>query len=297
MNLRQLLAALIAGCATSATAQYGYMPMMPSDTMQHVYTALWWDPNESGWGLNTTHQGNIVFATLFTYAPDGQPMWLVASSLDGMADYGMGDYGMGMAPTTSYSGALYRTTGTPFYQQPWAPIGFRQVGSMSIMYTSESAGMLTYTVDGVVVSKSIQRQVFAAPVPMCEAVDGSRAYETNYQDLWWNSNESGWGLNIVHQGNTIFATIFTYSDSGRDMWFVASNVARQADGSFAGDLFDTTGPAFNAVPWKAIEVARVGNITLAFSDGEHGTLTYTVGTRTVVKAITRQVFQAMTSAC
>ena len=31
------------------------------------YTALWWNPAESGWGVNFNHQGNILFGTLFTY--------------------------------------------------------------------------------------------------------------------------------------------------------------------------------------------------------------------------------------
>ena len=37
--------------------------------------------------------------------------------------------------------------------------------------------------------------------------------QTSYEGLWWNSpanSESGWGLNITHQGNILFATWFTY---------------------------------------------------------------------------------------
>ena len=38
------------------------------------------------------------------------------------------------------------------------------------------------------------------------AVSGSpSASVSNYQSLWWNPQESGWGINLAHQGNTIFA--------------------------------------------------------------------------------------------
>jgi hypothetical protein len=30
-------------------------------------TALWWNPGESGWGLNLNQQGTTIFGTLFTY--------------------------------------------------------------------------------------------------------------------------------------------------------------------------------------------------------------------------------------
>ena len=69
-----------------AHAQY-YDPEIPEDRGLS-YTALWWVPSESGWGLNTNHQDNKIFATLFTYAPDGQPMWLVASGLARLNDAG-----------------------------------------------------------------------------------------------------------------------------------------------------------------------------------------------------------------
>ena len=285
MKNRLLIAVFFTCWACLAVAQYGPEYPEPEDD-ERIYTALWWNPAESGWGLNTTHQGNILFATLFTYAADGQPLWLVASSLAGDP-----------YSAYSYSGPLYRTNGPAFHQVPWSPIGFAQVGNMNVAYQSPGTAVLTYTLDGVTVVKNVERQVYAAPVPMCIAFTGSRAAESNYQDLWWNPNESGWGINLVHQGTIIFATLFTYSETGRDKWFVASNLSRQADGAFTGPLYSTTGTAFNASPWQPIGFAQVGAMTLRFSDGERGMLTYNVGATTVVKNIQRQVFGAVTSAC
>jgi lysyl endopeptidase len=279
--MKRLLAALLIACALPlAHAQYGGDP----GEQDRIYTGLWWNPAESGWGLNTTHQGNILFATLFTYAADGQPMWLVASRLVG-------------TPEFSYSGPLYRTTGPPFFQAPWTPVTPTQVGTMNIAYNSPDEAQLTYTVDGVTVRKRVERQVFGTAIPLCVAVSGSRAAATNYQDLWWNPAESGWGINLTHQGDILFATLFTYLPSGRDGWFVGPGLLRQADGSFTGPLYATTGPAFDASPWPGIAFSQVGTMTLRFANGERGTLAYDVQGTAVVKSIERQVFGAVTSAC
>ena len=64
------------------------------------------------------------------------------------------------------------------------------------------------------------------------------AFSTDATDLWWNPNESGWGINFNHQGDILFGTLFTYDSSGRDYWLVAPDLRRQSDGSFAGSLME-----------------------------------------------------------
>src|SRR3990167_7926115 len=69
------------------------------------------------------------------------------------------------------------------------------------------------------------------------------AFAANYQDLWWNPAESGWGINITHQGDTMFATWFIYDAAGKPLWLVMSNGVKSGSGSFSGDLYRTSGPA------------------------------------------------------
>ena len=46
----------------------------------------------------------------------------------------------------------------------------------------------------------------------------------NYQGLWWAApagRESGWGIDLAHQGDVIFASWFTYDASGKGLWLAS----------------------------------------------------------------------------
>ena len=248
------------------------------------YTDLWWNAAESGWGLNLNHQSDILFGTLFTYAADGGAMWLVASRLD-------------LQPDGSFTGPLYRIRGPAFNANPWGAVVPTEVGTMRVTFTDTGHGSVTYTVNGTAVTKQIERQPIAGAPPTCTFTVASRNTATNYQDLWWNPAETGWGINIAQQGTIVFATLFTYDATGRDLWLVGSRLERQPNGSFSGPLYRTTGPVFNASPWTGAVPVEVGTMTIAFSNGNTGTLTYNVNGVQVVKTITRQLFGAVPSVC
>ncbi len=257
------------------------------------YQALWWNApggSESGWGVNIAHQGDTLFATWFTYDDAGKGLWLVMSD------------GAKTAPDT-YAGALYRTTGPAFSAEPWDPakVAVTQVGTATFAFSDGEHGTFTYTVNGVTQSKAIERQVFAAPVPACSA-GGTPPAMPNYQDLWWHDppgSESGWGVNLTHQGDTLFATWFTYGADGNGMWLVMSDGAKTGTATYSGPLYRTTGPAFSAQPWNPaqVTVTPVGMATFAFGDASHGTFTYTVDGITQSKAITRQTFASPATVC
>ena len=55
--------------------------------------------------------------------------------------------------------------------------------------------------------------VAIAAASSCLALATPASSAPNYQGLWWNAppnSESGWGINLTHQGDVIFATWFTY---------------------------------------------------------------------------------------
>lgn len=247
------------------------------------YTDLWWNAAEPGWGVNINHQGNTLFATLFTYRANGSPMWLVMS-------------GGARQEDGSYSGLLYRTAGPPFNASPWVAATATSIGTMRFVFSGAGGATINYSVDGVNVTKTITRQVFGTP-PTCTFTE-SRGAATNWQDLWWNSSESGWGLNLTQQGSTMFATLFTYDASGQPVWYVMSGGTRSGTAAiFTGGLYKTAGPVFNASPWTPASAAQVGTMTLNFSAGTLGTLTYSIDGVQVTKNISRQVFANPPTLC
>jgi hypothetical protein len=258
-----------------------------------AYQGLWWNApagSESGWGMNIAHQADIIFATWFTYDAAGRAWWLsMTANLVGGGN--------------KFSGTLYKTSGPPFNATPFDPAHVVPVavGTGALTFTSADTGTFTFTVNGITRSKAITRQVFG-PLPTCRF--GTLAHleaATNYQDLWWNDppgSESGWGLNVTHQGNTLFVTWFTYDVDGLPLWLSAT-AQKTSAATYAGTLYRTTGPAFSASPWNpaSVAVVAIGNVTLTFADGNHATFAYTVNAVSQVKHITRQIFSGPGTVC
>jgi hypothetical protein len=262
-----------------------YTLVLRTDSVDSNLTALWWDAAESGWGLNVNHQGNIIFATLFTYDDAGAPMWLVMS---GGTKQGDG----------SYFGTLYRTTGDPFNTNPWRTYALAEVGTMRLTFFGPNAGSLSYSVNGRQVAKQVTRLNFKAP-PQCSWSYFDRSFDFNATDIWWNDAEPGWGLNLVHQENTVFATLFTYGADRRGLWLLMSAGTMDSSGNITGELFRTSGPRFDSPQWSAtpIQYTRVGTMSIELEHGNKATLYYNVDGVQVTKSITRGVFSTPKTKC
>jgi len=107
---------------------------------------LWYIVAESGWGMQLVQRGNVIFATLFVYGQNGTPTWYVAtmSSADGL----------------TWTGDLYATTGPWFGTVPFDPANVvaTKVGTMTWTAQSVDTGNVSYSVNGVAVSKNVVRQ-------------------------------------------------------------------------------------------------------------------------------------------
>jgi hypothetical protein len=262
---------------------------MRADNVDTNYTALWFNPAESGWGLNISHQGNTLFGTLYTYDLTGNAAWYSMSNGARQAD-------------GSYLGDLVVSGGPAFNSAPWNPNAVTRsvVGTMRLSFADDRHGTLTYSINGAQVTKSIVPFDFAG-LPTCTWSASNRSQSNNFQDLWWGGvAESGWGVNLAHQGGIIFATLFTYDAAGRPLWLSMSDGKRTTGDNFTGALARTTGPAFNANPFTPItsaNITQVGTMSFSFTDGDTGTMTYTVNGVSVTKNIQRFEFGAIKPSC
>lgn len=261
------------------------------------YDGLWWRSpagSETGWGVNLSHQGDVLFATWFTYDLDGSPMWLVMPKGERTGD-------------GKFSGLLYRTVG-PTYTQPTfnsALVKTTEIGAATFDFCDPNNGLFTYRVNRTTQSKPITRQVFGE-LPLCtpKIVPSVLA---NYQGLWWNApenSEPGWGINLTHQSDTLFATWFTYDATGKGMWLVMSNGLRATLPTtmlptYTGTLYRASGPAFSAVPWRSSDVTLtpVGDAVFTFENANSARFNFSIGRDSQVKKLVRQVFALPTSDC
>ena len=252
------------------------------------YQGLWWNTAESGWGINFAHQGDRIFATWYTYDTGGKAWWLTMLATR-------------TAPAAnSYAGTIYVDTGPPFNNFTGAGVP-ASVGTGTLTFADADNGTFAYTVNGVTQSKDIARyDLGTGAMPSCaySATAPNFAAAANYQDIWWaqGGSEQGWGINFAHQGNTIFATWFTYDLDGTPLWLSALASRQGATNVYSGTIVRSSGSRFDAFDATKVTGAGVGTATLTFADGNHASFAYSVmyaplpGPVNQTKEITRFVF-------
>jgi hypothetical protein len=121
------------------------------------YTDLWWQPLESGWGLTIEHQGNRIYVAWYTYAADGQPVWMTAL--------------LSLQSDGSYAGAINRPNNGIWYvydvNGPVTSFPLPEIGSATLRFSDGEHGSFSYVIGAVNQTKPIERIVFASPVQVC----------------------------------------------------------------------------------------------------------------------------------
>jgi hypothetical protein len=258
------------------------------------YQGLWWAApagSEPDWGINLAHQGDVIFATWFTYDVNGKPWWLTMTANE--------------TAEGQFSGTLYRSNGPLTGFGPPTPMP-TPVGSGTLTFGSAASGTFSYQVsDGANMAtqtKAITRyDLNTGAMPTCTySAAPNLTGAVNYQDLWWaaSGTESGWGVNLAHQGNTIFATWYTYGTDNAPLWLSALAMRNGTSNVYTGTLYRTSGPRFDAYDASDVLAEQVGTATFTFADGNHATFAYTTnGTGNLPaasqnKPITRYLFAA-----
>jgi cyclophilin family peptidyl-prolyl cis-trans isomerase len=260
----------IVGTVTSNTIEKKNLVIVSAaTTASSSYQGLWWNANESGWGMSVTQHGNIIFAALYTYDAAGQPTWYVIPN----------------CPVTNgtCSGAIYQVSGGTSPAVAWSAAGkaVAQVGTGTLTFASATAGNFSFTINNVAGSKAITLQPLAT---------GTTAPAIDYTDLWWNPNEDGWGISLTQQYGIIFAAWYVYDATGKPVWYVVPNCPVSGAGC-SGALYQVTGGKPLTGIWNGTNPASsVGSITFAFSGAGSGTMSYTLNGVTSNRAIVRQAF-------
>jgi hypothetical protein len=249
------------------------------------YQGLWWGgPSEDGWGINMSHQGDLIYMTWYTYDATGKPSWLGMLASKG-------------APGV-YSGSIFEVHGSPYDANPYDPLAknSQTVGSGTLTFTDVANGTFQFTAKGVTRNVGITRYLLGTPPTCAQTSAPNFAAATNYQDLWWNPAEDGWGINFAHQGSLIYATWYTYDHDRSPLWL--ASLMTPSGNTWTGALIRVTGAPFGPTydPTKK-DSTPVGTATLTLTDGNSATWSYTITGAPGQKSITRFTFASPPTLC
>lgn len=120
-------------------------------------------------------------------------------------------------------------------------------------------------------------------------VCGSAHAINNYQDWWWNPAQSGMGLNVGQQNDTIFVAWFNYGDDTKASFLTMGGVLN--GNTLTGTLYRGTGPVpgpnYNPAQVKQ---SAVGTATITFNSNNDATLTYSYDNKGGTMALQRFSF-------
>ena len=243
-------------------------------------SGLWWNPAESGWGVNFTQRHGNILATWFTYDENGNAKWYAVPNC------------VMPAGSLSCSGSVYQVTGPKFFAVPAYDPSLRNVtsvGSMSVDFADNDTATMSFTVNGTSRTVAIQREVFETAA---DAPSGFSAI-VDYTDMWWNPQEPGWGMALTQQFQTIFVAWYVYDENGQPDWFVVPScqVDTVSQEFCGGLLYHTHGPKFGtSFDPTAVVTTLAGVMRIDFTDPGHATFDGVAFGVPVHKQITRQLF-------
>lgn len=153
----------------------------------------WWNPNESGWGINVLQEGGTLGMAMYVYDSNSLPVWYLGS--------GSGSVSGG------FSGLMYSYRG-PFFGAVFNPgaVSSSIVGNFTFRLTAVNSAEFQYTINGTTVTKTLQRLGVAA-ANMTGSYTGAMVYRLfncnsgNPQNYLDNAN-----FTVAHNASTVTIT-------------------------------------------------------------------------------------------
>ena len=148
MGVHSRIGKAVLSCSFACVLGFGSSSTVASTRTTEI-TDMWFNPAESGWGVNIILQNDVAFMTFFVYDTNQNPAWYTAE--------------LRYERELVWSGPLYATRG-PWFGGPFPPtsVTTRQAGTASFSLSANDLNQATiaYVVDGISVVKSVQRQTW-----------------------------------------------------------------------------------------------------------------------------------------
>jgi len=138
----------------------------------------------------------------------------------------------------------------------------------------------------------------------------SAALPGDVTGIWFDSHHPGWGLGLMQQNDTVFATLFTYESTGAPSWDVAILQRAAAPASpindlcdtlvLSGSLYRTQWPAFGSAtnPQGNVQVEAAGTMVVMVptslvnpaATANTANVRYSIGSAQSTATVTRQTW-------
>ena len=239
-----------------ATLLFAAATALPARAQDH--TDMWWNPAESGWGVNVVQAGNNLWLTFFVYGADQRPTWYSAYlAWDG----------------ARYSGSLYATQGS-YFAGPWNPGEHPEAtvaGTASFQPSSINAyeATLVYTVNGVgTVVKAIERSTSGRSRSRAATSRGSRAPMRTARNAADNVPYTDSGPLTVTQTTTTLTLSFAYGSG--------ANCTLRGNWERRGQLFRMPGATYQCTGSLAVNTTAAVYEIKQTAQGVEGRFTATL---------------------
>jgi hypothetical protein len=217
------------------------------------YGDMWWGgPSQNGWGISVIQHRDTLFAVMFMYGPGGNPAWVVFPG------------GNWDASHVYYSGTMYITVGSPYFNYDAQRLLQSGLGFMTLAFLTDDSGWVQ--LDTASFGKSvwnITRQKFGPPASAMG----------DHTDMWWGGpTQNGWGISVIQQNQSLFVVWFTYDENRQVTWFVAPAGAWTAPETWEADLYRATSGSNDMIHNSVydptpLKVNKVGTIRMRFAGG------------------------------
>jgi hypothetical protein len=219
-------------------------------------TDVWYNPSQSGKGVQLIQTGSFVFVTVYTYGSDGEATWVTGE--------------LRPSASATWTGPLFVNTG-PYFGGPFdaAPVAQREAGTMTFVLQSINAGLLTYSVDGVPVSDPLQR----LPLTL-DDYNGSyhavlTSTTTGCSDPANNGTDtSNASVQITQVGQSM--TVATVDSDQNTCTIVGTYSQQGLNGTLLGPYSCTTGDAGNAQIFDMRNTYHQFNARFVLSSTKYG---------------------------
>ena len=160
-----------------------------------VLTGLWWNANESVWGLTVTQQYGIIFVAMYTYGTANNPIWYVITNCPVVAG--------------GCTGGIFKVRGGSPLTANWAPnLTLTKVGTGTLAFSDANTASMNFTIDGIAGSKAITRQIFAS-----SPVQSGTTFPFTYKGLQFNSMTFATVSGSIFQATLSLTNVSAYAVS------------------------------------------------------------------------------------